>query len=502
MGALLTGVVGSYLWLQADGGGGDSKKADAVRPVPDAGLGVALRYVSASVPFAAVIQTNVDRTSARAVLDLADRFPGAEEAITQIQSFVRGSTGIDLAGVLPQLLGNPVVVAGAADNVVASWLTNSAPALQGALTAAVGSGDLRAVGTYHSHGLYTALGGTAVASSGPVVVAGSSIDVVRLAIDRSRSPALAMTPARFEARAAGIPRSSLIRAVAVGPAVRRLISRVYAPSADIPWVSALSRGALGITAGAGGLHAVVKIDSAPGVLTATDLPIAAGSAAPVLTGFADVAVGIRDLSHLGDFVLAAGEATGAPLFTSYKEVDQLLTQFARIDLDQDVLSTLTGPATITTNDLQTFNLRATTTDPSGVEEVLDRIAGIGRIGGFLGVDLGGYGVESDGDGLVTITREGNPLVTLGIRGEAFVASTDPDADFDAIADAAERDGGTPPARGALRARVSPKALVGLLEQRLGLPAAFGEFLQPLGQAIVTARAAGGNITLQAFLPVG
>ena len=136
-----------------------------------------------------------------------------------------------------------------------------------------------------------------------------------------------------------------------------------------------------------------------------------------------------------------------------------------------------------------------------MSDVLARVAGVGRIGGILGVDLGGYGVTSDASGMVTITKNDAPVITLGIRNGALVASTDPSADFDAIASAPERDGGAPPPRGALRIRVAPKVLLDALVDRVGLPATTRILLEPLRESIITGQVTGGDVTLRFFLPI-
>jgi hypothetical protein len=136
-----------------------------------------------------------------------------------------------------------------------------------------------------------------------------------------------------------------------------------------------------------------------------------------------------------------------------------------------------------------------------VTEVLSRVGALGRVGGFLGVDLGGYSVTSRDDGLVTISHDDSPLVTLGVVSGVFVASTDPDADFDALAAAPELDSGDAPARGALRAQISPKVFLDLLVDDLGLPESTRTLLEPLGRMLITARATSDAITARLFIPV-
>jgi hypothetical protein len=501
--ALATGVIGSYLWLSSGNSTHKNKHSAAVAAVvPQSALRQALKFVPASAAYVVVVQTNPGSAAVRSALLLSSRFSGADEILRAAEGLLRTRTGLDISTDLTTMLGNPVVIAGDSPaHATVSWVAASPDALQSVVTAATDSGDLQSAGTYRNAQLYSGFGGSALAITGAAVVAGPSPAVVRTALDRAARGTGSLTEASFDKRAAGVPKSALVRAIASGAGMQSLISRLYGPAREVPFVSALSGGALALSAAADGLHGTLRIDTAPGVLTAADMPLATGASPPVMNGSSPITVSIRDPAHLGHFLLDAGSATNASLVKSYNEIDGLLTKFARIDLDQQILSTLTGPATLTSSDLHTFNLRAQTTDPSGVSDVLSRIASIGRVGGFLGVDLGGYSVTSTDAGLVTILSDGNPVITLGVVDDVFVASTDQHADFDAIAAAPERDDGAPPARGALRAHIAPKVLLDLLVDDLGLPESTRSLLEPVGQALVTAHVLTDAITAQLFIPI-
>jgi len=494
--ALLAGAIGSAIWLSA-GGSSDHPKPMATRIAPDAGLRAALRLASPAAPFTAVVQTNPRGIAVARALDLADRIPGAGVAFAALEDFVSSATGVDLASKLTALAGNPIVFSGSLSEGVAIWQTRDATTLRSLLGAASQSGGLQDAGTYRSASIYAGPAGVTVAADGPLVIVGSTADAVHAALDRSASGGLTRTA--FDRATAGVAKGALIRVAATGAGLRQLLGTIYSKATGVPWVAALSRGALAVTPGVDGLHADAVLETTPGELTPGDLPLADGAAAPVINGSEAITIGIRDPEHLAQWILDAGAASKAPLVGDYEDVEKLLGRFAKIDLESDILSTLTGSATLTTQDLRHFSLVADTTDPRGVADTIHKVAGIATIGSFFGADLGGFSVDSGDDGLVTIARDGEPLVTLGVKGDKFVASTDPNADFDALASGEPR--GDSPDRGALRALISPRVIGDLVIGRLHLPGIARLALEPLGQTVVTARATDTTITLSAFLPI-
>ncbi|HSS57013.1 MAG TPA: DUF3352 domain-containing protein, partial [Solirubrobacteraceae bacterium] len=122
----------------------------------------------------------------------------------------RVSGGALTANDVSPLLGNEAVVAVLDPRTQRAQLSMVAkdPDALRALTR-----RLTKAGTYHGATLYRAAQGAALAVKGDTVVAASDEPTVRRAIDTATNGAHHLTPAQFDARLAGLPKTADVRAV-------------------------------------------------------------------------------------------------------------------------------------------------------------------------------------------------------------------------------------------------------------------------------------------------
>lgn len=485
-------------------------------------LAEALRQIPRSAPFVAVVDTDAGAGPLRQALDLLERVPGAAAISAQLNHLVTGATGLSVTSELSSLSGAPLVVAkngtSAAAPIIAAWVVPDAATLAGIIGAHVADGTLTDAGAYRTASLFTRDGGDgggAFAQRDRLLVFASDLTALKAALKRGERRAgggpSGLTRGSFTARSeSGIaPPDALARVAVTGAALRRLLAGQVPKIDQLPWVAAVQSAGFGVAAGQDGLRVQMRLRTDDTTLADTDLPIARGTEAVAPVGDGDLRVAVRNLAQPISFAMAALRLVAPRRLKSYDQLRDVVAKVAQVDVEGDILGTLTGPATITAGASGEVTLRATSSNPGQVSAALGRLRRLGQLAGIanglagglgFGVDTGGFSVEQPTTDTYTLIKDGNPQAVLGVRDDLLLVSTDPNADLDAIAGALD-DGETPPARGALRATLTPTLLADALVSRLGLPGGVRAVAQSLGEITATAHAELGSFTVRLEVPV-
>jgi hypothetical protein len=504
--AAFLGSILAVVWLSSSSNSSD----DGTRAVSISDpLAEALRYVPRSAPAVAVVDTDTTEGPLRRALDLLARLPGATEISGQLDKLVTGRTGLSLTDDLGALAGAPLVLASTGTSArpagLAAWVVPDESTLAQVLSARVADGLLEDDGASRRATLYARVSGRGVfAQDGRLLLAATDRTTLDAALSRGvrrgESAARGLTRAAFATNAAsGISASQAVLRVAVtGDELRRLAATRLSGAGELPWLAGVLGAGIGVRADEDGLHARIRIHSDESAVAESDLPIAAGPQPPEVNGDGAVRVGLRSPAQTAGFALRSLRLIAPGRLQAYDEIIDALGQYTRVDPENDIVATLTGPATFTFPDLTAVTLRAQTSDEDGVREALGKIARVGslaNLGGGFGLDVTGLAIQDEGDDTYKLTRDDEPIAVIALRGDILVASTDPLTDVDEVADALDdgpADGGV---KGALRADASADALGDLLVDRLGLPDTARDLLGGFGATTVTARAELGALTV-------
>jgi hypothetical protein len=486
-------------------------------------LAEALRQIPRSAPLVAVVDTDAGAGPLRQALDLLQRVPGADAITGQLDDAVAGLTGLSLTGELASLSGEPLVIAkngtSAAAPIIASWVVPDAVTLEGIIGAHVSDGTLVDAGAYRGASLYTRAtgsGGGAFAQRDRLLVFASDLPALKAALKRGERRAgggpSGMTRGSFTSRStSGVnPARALVRVAVTGPALIRLLTAQVPKIDELPWVAAVQGAGIGVTAQEDGLRVQARLRTDETTITETDLPIARGRKAPTPVGEGDLRVSVRNLAQPVSFLMSALRLAAPNRLKSYDQLRDLVAKVAQVDVEDDIIGTLTGPATVTADATGTVTLRALSANADQVRTALGRLRRIGQLAGianglagglgFGAVDTGGFTVDQPSTDTYTISKDGNPVAVVGVRDDVVVLSTDPLADVDSIAGALD-DGEPPPDLGAFRATLTPAVLGDALVNRLGLPDGVRVAANALGDAAVTAHAELGSFTVRLDVPV-
>jgi hypothetical protein len=508
--AVLALVTGLLLVLMVagcpSGGSDDGPKRSNELTIRDP-LAEALRYIPQSAAVVAVVHTDAGAGPLRSALDLLQEFPGSSAIADQVEQLVSDRLGLSVASDVSPLGGAPAVVARTGVSpkaaTVGAWVVPDETALSDLLRSKADSGTLSAGDAYKNWTLYTRPG-SVYAQRDRVLLTASNLVTLRAAIDRrlKLGRGAGLTRATFTARSmSGINASrAFIRVAVTGPALRNVIARRAPEATQLPWVAALRGAGLAVAADADGLHVKARLRTDEATLTDADLPIAAGAQMPEVRGDAPIVVGVRNLNQTAGFLLQTGQLVVPDRLKAYTTVRDLLKRFAQVDVEGDILGTLSKSATITVPEEGAVTLRAEIADEERLRDALGRLARIGRLAGIagafgIGVDTNGIAIQDEGDDRYTVLKDDEPVAVIAARNGVFVASSDPLTDVDTVVDALDTPGAPARSSGALRANLTPTVLADLLVDRLGVPAIARVALEPLGDATVTARSELGYLLI-------
>lgn len=515
--AAFSGAGLTAVWLSAD----DSPKKEAKTVTIRDPLAEALRQVPRTAPLVAVIDTDTGTGPLRQTLDLLGRLPGADALAKTADELVSRRTGLSVTSDLQALSGEPLVIAkngtSAKAPIIAAMVVPDAVTLGSIIDGQVSQGTLTASGLYRDATLYTragADGGGALAQRDRLLVFASDLESLRAALKRgarrSGGGPSGLTRQSFTARAdSGANPSAAVARVAIsGPALKGVLAGRLPRIGGMPWVAAIEGAGLGLTATSDGLRLQARIRTDDATAAESDLPIVTGPASPTPVGDGDVKIAVRNLAQPIFFALKAIRLTHPEVLKPYDAITGLLSKFAQVDVEDDILATLTGTSTVTFPGDGAVTLRAETNNPDQVRGALMRLRRIGQLAGIagslglgsLGVDTGGLSIDQPEDDTYTIKKDDNPIAIVGLRDDVLVASTDPATNVDDVAGAFP-EGDPTPDRGALSASLTSSALADRLVPLLGLPDRARVVLAALGTVTVTARAGVRSLSARIDVPI-
>ena len=272
------------------------------------------------------------------------------------------------------LLGNPVVVggietAGAGSKLkgVGVWITKDAGKLK-ALVTKSSSGD-RKIGSHDGANVYRSKDGSNVlAVDGATLVIADTQALVEGALDRHANGG-GMTLSEYNQEISGLPSGALARVS--GNVAPLLATPQTAKARQIPWVAAIKGYALSITPTSNGLSLDWKVDTSGRQLTASQLPLAAGSTAPALASGGPGSFGIRDPAQIASFVESAVGAVNPTGYAGFQAALGALRNGFGIDAT-GALAQLTGDL-ITAGEGQISLIRAGVSNPASVSRTLANV---------------------------------------------------------------------------------------------------------------------------------
>jgi hypothetical protein len=250
--------------------------------------------------------------------------------------------GIDYNKDVKPLFGNPIALGFASADVtgqnmpfLAAWQTESASALNSLVSKLKG---FKATEHHDGATVYTAPGTGAVAVTGATVLVSNDSDTIDSALDRHAAKS-GFSSAEYAQDTIGLPTDGAISLVGDLSQVLSLPSTAQAHK--VPWVAAIK--GYGVTVDddqdSATLH--FRVDTTGHPLSAAQLPIAAGAAAPGLAGDMPIQFGLRDPAQIFDFVKSVAKLTSPKSYRQLTSGEARIKQRTGVDFEQ-VIHSLTG----------------------------------------------------------------------------------------------------------------------------------------------------------------
>lgn len=401
------------------GGSSSSPSASTVRSTE-------LSYFPSGSPFVMSVATNPNSPALKQSQSLLGRFPlatfGESALIAKLRQY-----GLDYQGDVRPLFGNPIMLgaagptlSGAGRNAfLAVWVTKDAGKLSGLLKKLPG---LRSSGSHDGATLYEAGSGTKLAVDGATALIGGSAAEVSAALDR-HAHGSGISSTAFSAAFAGLPQDGLVQIFG------NLSGVLSAPSAakarQIPWVAALRGYAASISAGSSGLTFKYRLDTSGGALTASQLPLTPGTAAPSLAGSLPITVAVKDPAQIVSFAEDAERLSSPASYAGFLKRQGAVKAKTGVDLNS-LLKLLTGDL-ILASDTHTTMGRAGVSDPAAAATALAKLATSPR-----SVLSKATGVSRLGGGFYLL-KEPRQKITIGVTGGQLVAGKASVAELTAFA---------------------------------------------------------------------
>jgi hypothetical protein len=216
---------------------------------------------------------------------------------------------------------------------------------------------------------------------------------------------------------AGLPRNPLVAAFGY---LGGVLSGPSAASARrIPWVAALRGYGVSIGAQAHGLTFQYRLDTSGRKLSASDLPLAAGSTPPGLAGTLPILAGIREPGTTLQFALNAERAASPSKYAADTAKINSVERKTGVKLNRDVIDELGNNAAIQ-SDGHGYTLRVDVRDATAAAKTLRKL-GTSALD-ILGTHPGETVTSGPGD-FETVHRPGKPSVLFGLVGNEFVVGT-------------------------------------------------------------------------------
>lgn len=341
---------------------------------PSNPLAAELSYIPPGSPVVATIVTDPNAAPVKNVSALAAKFQVANLITTALNQELQ-KQGLSYAGDIKPLLGNPVVIgtietAGAGSKLkgVGVWITKDASKLN-ALVTKKSNGDKK-VGTHDGATIYRSRDGqTVLAIDGPTLVVADTQALVTAALDRHANNQ-GMAVSQYNQEISGLPSKPLVQVF--GNVAALLNTPQTATARQIPWVAAIKGYAVAISPTSNGMSLDWKVDTTGRQLTAAQLPLAAGSAAPALVSGAPGSFGIRDPAQIATFVESALQAADPTASAQFQAALGALKRGFGIDVT-GALGQLTGDL-ITAGQGRVSLIRSGVSNPAVVSQTLANLA--------------------------------------------------------------------------------------------------------------------------------
>jgi Protein of unknown function (DUF3352) len=390
-------------------------------------LDQALSYLPKDAPFAVAIDTNPKSDQWQSVRQVIRKFPFGEQIERQLKGQVEEG-GVDFDKDIKPLLGNPFVVGGVDPRSFTSG--ESKEDFVGAIETKDG-GKLKDIAEKEGQKLGDKDGARlyrdnrdhdVFAVDGDVLVVGGSRALVEKALDRQNSDGH-LERNDFNRALEGLPKGALIRVYAD---VGRLIATDpgSATARKVEWVRALRTfGATGsVDDNAVTFDFRMRTDEKG--LSDEDLPIAPGEESPpVIKRPGEISIGLRDAAHVIRFALAAGrQVDPASVEAGQRQIERQLG----ISVERDLLSQLSGNATLDVALDGSFGIRAEVADPARFKRTLAKVApALPRIAESFGSGTVGLAKPGHGEDFYALAQPDGDSVVFGVVGRAFIVTSDP-----------------------------------------------------------------------------
>jgi hypothetical protein len=338
----------------------------------------------------------------------------------------RVSGGALTANDVSPLLGNEAVVAVLDPRTQRAQLSMVAkdPDALRALTR-----RLTRAGTYHGATLYTGARQAALAVKGDTIVAASDEPTVRRAIDTAANSANHLTPAQFDARLAGLPKSADVRAV-FDP--KRVVVATRLPGVlNTRWGRSLTNGAAVLQQGGPGLQLPFVLQTDAARITDKDLPFGTGTTPPQMRGRAPLLIGVKDFAQFIAFLRTADPQRLGGL----DSLQNGLPSFLRVNVN-GLLGGLTGDGTVSSDDgLAHFAARTNPPNPDDWRTPLKRLSTLSSLLQRLGIDNVKLSEEPGGGDAYRLEIDGKLTARVGIFGPTLVITDSATTNLQATATA-------------------------------------------------------------------
>lgn len=367
MGIVLACVVG----LAACGSSSKAPKANSA-------VSSELSYFPAGSPFVLTFQTDPNSEAIRQAHALEDQFPLAAVGQAYLASKL-SQLGINYSSDIRPLFGNPVAVGVdatslsgqiARTSILIAWVTKDAGKLRALLGKLQG---LPKLGTRDGATLYGS-SGFGLAVDGATLLFSPTPSIISDALDRHAHGG-GIGAAELSQETAGLPSSSLMEIF--GNLSQVLATPSLAKARLVPWVAALRGYGVALTASASGIAMRFHLDTGGRTLTASQLPLAAGSSTSTLAGNAPISVGVHDPAQIVSFVEATAQETGDTGYLGFLGRQARLRAKTGVDINS-LAQLLTGDLLLT-SDTHTTIGRATVSNPTAAAQDLAKLASAPRL---------------------------------------------------------------------------------------------------------------------------
>jgi hypothetical protein len=379
---------------------------------PSNPLASALSYIPSGSPVSATIVTDPNSAPVQNLSTLLTKLQVASLLTSAVNKELQ-KQGLSYGADIKPLLGNPVAIgsietAGAGSKLegIGAWVTKDASKLN----KLVSSDGSKKIGSHDGATLYRSRDSQNVlAVDGPTLVVANTQALVNAALDRHKNGG-GMSVSQYTQQVAGLPAHGLVQVF--GNVAPLLATPRAATARQIPWVAAIKGYGVAINTTSSGISLDWKIDTTGRQLTAAQLPLAAGSAAPALASGEPGSLGIRDPAQIAAFAESAVQAADPTAYAQFQAALGALRNGFGIDVT-GALGQLTGDL-ITAGEGQVSLIRAGVANPAVVSQTLANLAK------HIGSLAAGTSMRPLGGGFYLVSRK-SLTFAVGLVGNQLVA---------------------------------------------------------------------------------